>query len=552
MLKIALALGAIAAALLPIGANANPGDIYVSDDGAIYRYTPSGLPTVFASSLNLPRGLAFDKAGNLFAAIGGNGTVVKFAPNGTQSTVASNLGFASGLAFDGFKNLYVSDALGALYKIAPDGVVSTVFRASDYGTLHTHQFFGVAVDKANNVYVADAVQTTVYRFTPNGQQSIFVSNVQPSGLTFDNTGNLWIATAYEDGDGTNGAGIPGGGKIIKISPAGKQTIVASGLGDLDLRGIAIDAFGNIFVTDHAFGNHGNPCCFNYDPTYSNVLKVSNGVVSIFASGLNVPQYVAIEMATPTPTPTPHPTKIHYHGGPLMLGTTNVYYIWYGNWSNNTATTILPFLAANIGGSAYFNINTTYYDGSGTHVSNSVAYRGSTTDNYSQGSSLNDDAVRTIVTHAVLSGALPLDPNGIYFVLTSADVVETSGFCSLYCDGFHQYVNVSGVIVKYAFVGNPDQCPSTCEPQTISPNNNPGADAMASSIAHFLDELVTDPLFTAWYDGQGRENAAKCNGQYGTTAIAGNGSRYNMVLNGMQFLIQENWVNTGFGYCSLSY
>ncbi|MFL6546062.1 MAG: hypothetical protein ACJ8LM_12905 [Candidatus Udaeobacter sp.] len=105
-----------------------------------------------------------------------------------------------------------------------------------------------------------------------------------------------VATAYEDGDLSNGAGIPFGGKIIKISPAGRQTIIASGLGERDLRGIAIDAFGNIFVTDHAFGNHGNPCCFNYDSTYSNVLKVSNGVVSIFASGLNVPQLVAIQPA----------------------------------------------------------------------------------------------------------------------------------------------------------------------------------------------------------------------------------------------------------------
>ena len=44
----------------------------------------------------------------------------------------------------------------------------------------------------------------------------------------------------------------------------------------------------------------------------------------------------------------------------MLGPHNVYFIWYGNWSGNTATTILPDLAGNIGGSPYFNINTTYY------------------------------------------------------------------------------------------------------------------------------------------------------------------------------------------------
>src|SRR5690349_7110729 len=44
--------------------------------------------------------------------------------------------------------------------------------------------------------------------------------------------------------------------------------------------------------------------------------------------------------------------INYHGGPVMLGTTNAYYIWYGNWSGNSATTILTDLMNNIGGSSY--------------------------------------------------------------------------------------------------------------------------------------------------------------------------------------------------------
>ena len=30
------------------------------------------------------------------------------------------------------------------------------------------------------------------------------------------------------------------------------------------------------------------------------------------------------------------TGINYHGGPVMTGVPNVYYIWYGNWSGNTA------------------------------------------------------------------------------------------------------------------------------------------------------------------------------------------------------------------------
>ncbi len=80
--------------------------------------------------------------------------------------------------------------------------------------------------------------------------------------------------------------------------------------------------------------------------------------------------------------------INYHGGPVILGGVHLYYIWYGNWSGNTATTILTDFASSIGGSPYFNINTTYYNGSNTHVSNLVTYSGATTDNYSLGTTLD--------------------------------------------------------------------------------------------------------------------------------------------------------------------
>ena len=46
-----------------------------------------------------------------------------------------------------------------------------------------------------------------------------------------------------------------------------------------------------------------------------------------------------------------PASITYHNGPVMLGTTNVYYIWYGNWPglDASANAIVMNLAQNIGG-----------------------------------------------------------------------------------------------------------------------------------------------------------------------------------------------------------
>lgn len=264
-----------------------------------------------------------------------------------------------------------------------------------------------------------------------------------------------------------------------------------------------------------------------------------------------PKGAPVTPATANKVQTVNSNGIYYHGGPLITSGPNVYYIWYGNWSGNTATTILTDFANSIGGSPYFNINTTYYNGSNIHVTNTVTYNGSTTDNYSQGTSVSDSGILAIVSNAITSGRLPTDSSAVYFVLTSSDVNETSGFCTQYC-GWHTNGTIAGTDIKYSFVGNPDRCPSACEAQTTSPNGNAGADGMASVIAHELEEATTDPDLNAWYDRRGYENADKCAWTFGTTKTASNGSKYNMTLGGLNYLIQQNWVNASGGYCALSH
>jgi hypothetical protein len=260
---------------------------------------------------------------------------------------------------------------------------------------------------------------------------------------------------------------------------------------------------------------------------------------------------AAERAARAARPKTGSNGISYHGGPVMTSANgvNVYYIWYGNWSGNTAPSILTTLATGLGGSPYFNINTTYYDGSGRKVTNAVNLLGSTSDSYSYGTALTDANVQSVVANAISSGRLPSDTNAVYFVMTSADVNETSGFCTQYC-GWHNKASIGGATIKYAFVGNPDRCPSACAAQTTSPNNNAGADGMASIVAHELEEAASDPELNAWYDTRGYENADKCAWTFGTEYTTGNGAKANMSLGGLNFLIQQNWVNASGGYCAL--
>jgi hypothetical protein len=244
--------------------------------------------------------------------------------------------------------------------------------------------------------------------------------------------------------------------------------------------------------------------------------------------------------------------ISYHGGPVMLHTVNMYYIWYGAWDFNVdnTNTILNSFGNSIGGTSYFNINTTYYDSSTAPASGLVTLSKTTTDTGSQGNALTDSSVENVVSRALATGALPTDPNGVYFVLTSKEITETSGFCTQYC-AWHSHGTINGQDIKYGFVGNPLQCPSACSAQTTTPNGNMGADAMANLIAHELAESVTDPDLNAWFDQRGFENADKCAWKFGSTSMLSSGAKYNVSFGSKNWLLQQNWINAGGGYCTLS-
>jgi hypothetical protein len=241
----------------------------------------------------------------------------------------------------------------------------------------------------------------------------------------------------------------------------------------------------------------------------------------------------------------------------MTGQVNVYYIFYGNaqeWTSSNQK-ILVNLATNIGASDYFNIEKTYYqqvNGSAKDfVKGPVSYAKGITDNYSKGKALSDADIQTIVTSHINDKSLPLDTSGVYFVLTSSDVAETSGFCSQYC-GWHNNFALGASDIKFSFIGNAATCLQGCAPDNakISPNGNPGVDGMASVITHELMETISDPdPSSGWTDASGNENADKCAYVYGNEQTSSNGAKFNMKLGGMQYLIQENWDARAQG-CSL--
>jgi Phosphate-induced protein 1 conserved region len=248
--------------------------------------------------------------------------------------------------------------------------------------------------------------------------------------------------------------------------------------------------------------------------------------------------------------------ITWHGGPVME-TPVIYLIWYGNWnqSNGSDTpagkAIVTDFLYGLSNSPYYQTNTSYPGVSGT-----FSVGGAYTDSYSQGSNLSDRKVAAVVSNAINGGKLHKDNNGIYFVLTSSDVAETSGFCSRYC-GWHTYGTLSGTNIKYAFVGNANRCLNACSIQTNSPNGNAGVDGMVSVIAHELEESNTDPNLNAWYDANGAEDADKCAWTFGQSPLqTSTGAFYNMTLGTSSggtrpFLIQRELDINSMCYVSYS-
>jgi hypothetical protein len=277
-------------------------------------------------------------------------------------------------------------------------------------------------------------------------------------------------------------------------------------------------------------------------------------------------------AGPAPAALATGTGITYHGGPVLTQMTKVATVYWattviyrggptpGTTGPGSAdTSLVGYFLNHLGGSPYFNINTTYYDASGTHVANAITYTQFWANNSynvpASGASVSDSQMLSMLQYAFNNGKLTYDPGTIYLIFTKGTVNLGGGFGTQYC-AYHSWGNatVNGVTRSVLYAAMPDAYAhaSACSSGLAPANGDAHADAEVGMIARILDEVATDMNGNAWYDSSGYENADKCAWTYGSTYTTSYGGVANVHIGSKDFLIPRNWVNSGSGGCYLSW
>jgi sugar lactone lactonase YvrE len=292
------------------------GNLYIADsgncrirkvavDGSITTVAGNGTPGYSgnggpgtSAQLRFPHGVAVDGAGNLYIADTYNSRIRKVAAaTGIISTVAgtafvglfgdgglatdAELNHPYGVAVDTAGNFYIADtANNAIRKVTvANGIINTVAGISTGAAGYTGDGaaatsaelngpFGVALDGAGNLYIADSGNSRVrevtvangiintvagngtYGYSGDGGAATSAKISAPYGVALDTNGNLYIAdsnnsvirkvasgviaTVAGNGIGYAGDGGPATGALIKYA-----------------YGAAVDASGDLYIADAA-------------------------------------------------------------------------------------------------------------------------------------------------------------------------------------------------------------------------------------------------------------------------------------------------------------
>ena len=237
--------------------------------------------------------MAVDSSGNLYITDTNNDRIRKVDSAGTITTIAgtgerrfggdggpaiqAQLDAPSGVVVDGAGNLYIADlANHRIRKVDSTGTITTIAGTGERGfggdggpatQARLNYPYGVAVDGAGNLYIADLANHRIRKVDSTGTITTFAGTGErgfggdggpasqaqinfPTGVAVDEAGNLYIA----DWSNARIRKVDGTGTITTIAGTGELGFGGDGGPAIQARlslpySVAVDGAGNLYIAD---------------------------------------------------------------------------------------------------------------------------------------------------------------------------------------------------------------------------------------------------------------------------------------------------------------
>jgi hypothetical protein len=257
--------------------------------------------------------------------------------------------------------------------------------------------------------------------------------------------------------------------------------------------------------------------------------------------------------------------VYAAGKQVMLPAPDLYHLYYGDFTSafgQQTMQLVDHFGANLVGSDWWKINTAYYQtvaGVTSYISNNptnVLKKSINVQTTLLAGSLTIPDITAAISAAITSGQFAADTNALYMVMFAGyldfTLPDGTHWIDYWC-GFHSRFDYFApgskvaINLKYGVHGDPSSAAANWANCAMhgpgdSANGNWGADSIASIYAHEATEIVTN-YKGAWFFNHpgtyyyGEENADLC--AWSFEPMLSNNT--NIVVGGMEWLVQQNWV-----------